>query len=113
MYTQLTRKNSYDDTLVLGEYREHLQKLTMFFSRSKDVFGKRLTVRLPLQENMPEELFKDKIKELHLLDKDSRSIFSMKPEYFKELATQEYENPTNENNEITIPFAAIDIVEKH
>lgn len=113
MYTQLTRKNMYDDTLLLGEYREHKQKLTLFFSRSKDVFGRRLTVRLPLKENMPEALFKDEIKEVHLLDNDSRSVFSMKPEYFKELAAQEYENPTNDNNDIQIPFAALDLVERH
>lgn len=112
MYRELVRKNIYDNRIVLGEYREHKQKLVFFFSRSKDVFGRRLTIRLPLQADMPEELFKDEIKELHLMDRDSHRYFSVKPEYFKELAAQEYENPTNDNNDTSIPFSMLELVER-
>lgn len=96
MLPEIRVTNNHGDTLTIAMTRPHKNKVTWLFSRGRDMFGNRLTLRLPRMQDMPKEMLdtKDKttVKVFELQDRDSGHLYSINYDAFKAAVIKFYKD---------------------
>lgn len=100
MSRPIIRTNKNGDSSVVGDYDDLKAKFTFFYSRTKDEFAKRITVRLP-------QKFPSDVTKIQLRDKDFGMLWEIenREEFDKAVAKADSEGF------ITLPMSTMKVIQ--